>query len=90
MSGHLRAPLAVEILHRKLSRNLHIFLKLVVQIIFLKLVVQIIFLKLVCQIIFQTKTPNNLSDHVQGSLAGPISLYMEQTGNRADVMCAFE
>jgi len=81
MSGHLRALLAVEILHRRLSPKLHIFLKLVVQIIFLKLV---------CKIIFQTKTPNNLSDHVQGSLAGPISLYMEQTGNRADVMCAFE
>jgi hypothetical protein len=63
MSGHLRALLAVEILHRRLSPKLHIFLKLVVQIIFLKLV---------CQIIFQTKTPNNLSDHVQRSLAGPI------------------
>jgi len=42
------------------------------------------------KLVVQLKMQNFLKDHVQGSLAGPISLYMEQTGNRADVRCAFE
>jgi len=41
------------------------------------------------KLVVQSKTQSFLNDLVQRSLAEWISLYMEQTGNRADVRCAF-
>ena len=42
------------------------------------------------KLVVQLMTQNFQNDQVQGSLAGPILRYMGQTGNRADVRCAFE